>query len=161
MTNIVLICRNHEICRLLLQVDCNAGHRDNQSKSAYDLAENLDTQRVFHSELFHCIAKGDVDGADALLTSGISVHTTDGSELCDSPLHWAATFGHMPVSAVLFRVLNIGRVFRYGKAHLFCSLCRSFECCSPTMQILYFVTLRASHRWTTLKTTGISTFSWK
>jgi ankyrin repeat protein len=79
--------------RALLRLKCNVMIRDDEEKTAYEIA-NADCRRAFEAEFFQRVAMGLGDEILQLLKAGVDVNSTDGSTTDETAMHWAASFGH-------------------------------------------------------------------
>jgi len=57
--------------------------------------------KVFSAELFFAAARADVDKLQMFLRAGVEVNAEDGTPACNTPLHWAASFGSLPCTTAL------------------------------------------------------------
>jgi len=74
---------------------------DFEGMRPYELATQEKTKEAFHVYLFESIAMGKVNVINKLLLGGVPVGLSDGFTLCDTPLHWACSFGFTPVASLL------------------------------------------------------------
>lgn len=72
-----------------------------KNKKPYDLSIDK-SKEAFHIYLFEQIAIGDIDIITKLLIGGIPVEILDGSNLNDSILHWACSFGNNKLINILY-----------------------------------------------------------
>jgi hypothetical protein len=66
----------------------------------YELASDA-TKETYHVYMFEQIAMNNDEAIGRLLDGGVPVDTRDGSQVDDSTLHWAASFGSAKVATVL------------------------------------------------------------
>lgn len=89
---------NHvDVTRALLSASANLQVKDSDDRNAlYYLpppSERSEIRDVFSADLCQKAARGDVTGVTHALAAGLDPNVPDSSELKNSPLHWAASFG--------------------------------------------------------------------
>jgi len=104
-----------DVVRALLRAGAPAEVHAASGKTAFQLAPSSEVRAAFGAELIQQIVAGDLTRVTALLDGGMDPGFTspDFSPSGDTPLHWAASFGHLPLVRLL-----VGRGARLNATNL-------------------------------------------
>eukprot|EP00055_Hartaetosiga_balthica_P018148 m.129405 g.129405 ORF g.129405 m.129405 type:complete len:1346 (+) comp9460_c0_seq10:42-4079(+) len=85
--------KNKDIIRAFINANADLNVKDGLALKPVELASKEGMEDVFSVELFTAVAQGDSNKIKYLVQGSVDVNSIDNELTCNTPLHWAASFG--------------------------------------------------------------------